>query len=554
MANIRFVLFIILAFLCFSLYQQWQLDYGPKPPVAGAPSTAATTPGVAPAADLPESSRTLDDVTAADRAPPQTASATVTPSAARIAVTTDVVRVEIDTVGGDLRLLELLQYPVAKDQPDNPVRLLNDGAELFIAQSGFLGETLIAPTHHDTWQAAAKQYQLDADQETLRVPLTWSNGKGVTVTKTFVFKRGSYLIGLEHAIDNRSGADWRASQYVQLQRTDTSGRDSSQIVRSYTGGVLYTPEEKYEKISFKDMADRNLNRKAKNAWIAMIQHYFLAAWLPPTDQETLFYSKNLGEKRFLLGASAPQTLIPNGQAQTISTSLFAGPKLTRVLEATAPGLELTVDFGGLTVVAKPIFWLLETFHKLFNNWGFAIIFVTLVIKALFFKLSEASYRSMANMRKLQPKLQELKERMGDDRQRYNQAMMEMYRKEKVNPLGGCLPILVQIPVFIALYWVLAESVELRQAPFLFWLDDLSARDPYFILPFIMMVSMVIQQKLNPPPADPVQAKVMQFFPYIFGGFFAFFPSGLVLYWVVNNVLSIIQQWYITKQIENPSKA
>ncbi len=548
MANIRFVLFILLAFLCFSLWQQWQIDYGPKPtPVPGSVSTTTAPDG--PAHDVPETTAHIQDLAGKDTTRPEAVAA----KGERVTVTSDVLQVEIDTTGGDLRVLDLLQYPVSKDQPDQPVRLFNDQGDLFIAQSGFLGDGAVAPTHHTVWQAESMQYRMSPDQDTLRVPLTWTSDGGVRVTKTYVFHKGSYSIQLEHAIDNRSSADWRGAQYVQLQRSDTSDKDKSQFVRSYTGGVLYTPEEKYEKISFGDMRDRNLSRRAKNAWVAMIQHYFLAAWIPPAEQEASFYTKSLGDKRYLIGGSIPQTLVPAGQQQTVGATLYAGPKLQRVLEATAPGLELTVDFGALTVVAKPIFWLLEWFHKAFNNWGFAIIFVTLVIKALFFKLSEASYRSMANMRKLQPKLQELKERHGDDRQRFNQAMMELYRKEKINPLGGCLPILVQIPVFIALYWVLAESVELRQAPFLFWLNDLSSRDPYYILPALMMISMIIQQKLNPAPADPVQAKVMQFFPYVFGVFFAFFPSGLVLYWVVNNILSILQQWYITKQIEKPAK-
>lgn len=546
MANIRFVLVIILAFMCYSLWQQWQLDYGPKPPQPMASDTPAAAPAGSPG-DTPPAARSLDEVASAK---PES----LTASTNRVVVTTDVMRVAIDPAGGDLRLLELLQFPVSKNEPDTPFRLLVDDGDVFIAQGGLLGSAQDAPTHHSTWTPAAAAYELHAGQDALRVPLTWTNGQGLTVTKTYVFQRGSYSVQLEHRIDNQADRAWTGKQYVQLQRTDTSDKDKSQFVRSYLGGVLYTPESKYEKISFGDMSDKNLSRSAKGGWVAMIQHYFLAAWIPAPEQDSNFYSKDLGNKRYLLGATSPDTTIAPGQAQTLAATLYAGPKLQRVLEATAPGLDLTVDFGALTVVAKPIFWLLEWFHKLFNNWGFAIISVTIVIKALFFKLSEASYRSMANMRKLQPKLQELKERYGDDRQRFNQAMMEMYRKERVNPLGGCLPILVQIPVFIALYWVLAESVELRQAPFLFWLNDLSARDPFYVLPLIMVISMVIQQKLNPAPADPVQAKVMQFFPYIFGGFFAFFPSGLVLYWVVNNILSIAQQWYITKQIEKPAKA
>jgi YidC/Oxa1 family membrane protein insertase len=304
------------------------------------------------------------------------------------------------------------------------------------------------------------------------------------------------------------------------------------------------------------MAGESLNRKAKDGWIAMIQHYFLAAWIPSAGEEHSFYTKALSDNHFVIGAYSPTLEVGPNAEQTFKARLFAGPKLQRVLEHAAPGLDLTVDYGVLTLVAKPIFWLLEQFHKIFNNWGWAIIFVTVTLKALFFRLSAASYRSMANMRKLQPKLQELKERYGSNKQELNMKMMEMYRKEKVNPLGGCLPILVQIPVFIALYWVLVETVEMRQAPFVLWLNDLSSKDPYFILPLIMGVSMFIQQRLSPPPADPVQAKVMQFFPIMFTGFFAFFPSGLVLYWVVNNLLSILQQWYINKTIGKavPAKA
>ena len=353
---------------------------------------------------------------------------------------------------------------------------------------------------------------------------------------------------LEQQVANNSPNPWTARQYVQLQRKDPGDKNKDQMVRTYTGGVLYTPEDKYKKITFKDMAGENLDAKAKDGWIAMIQHYFVAAWIPPSGEENGFYTKALADDHFVIGAYTPVLEVPAGGSKAFQAQLFAGPKLQRVLETTAPGLDLTVDYGALTIIAKPIFWLLEQFHKIFNNWGWAIIFVTLTLKALFFRLSAASYRSMANMRKMQPKLAELKERFGGDKQKLNHAMMEMYRKEKVNPLGGCLPILVQIPVFISLYWVLIETVEMRQAPFIGWLTDLSSKDPYFILPLLMGVSMFIQQRLSPPPADPLQAKIMQFFPVMFTGFFAFFPSGLVLYWVVNNVLSILQQWYINKTI------
>jgi YidC/Oxa1 family membrane protein insertase len=540
MDNLRFVLFAFLIFLSFMLWQQWQVDYGPKPEAA---QPSATAPNARP--DVPTSARGVDDI--AQKSEP---SAAAIPHQ-RIKVSTDVVAMRIDTEGGDIRELDLIQYPLSKDHPEQPVKLFTDQDLVFVAQNGFLGDEASTPTHHSAWRAEATEYKLANGQDTLRIPLTWTNDRGVKVVKTYILKRGSYDIELEQQVTNQSQGDWTGRQYVQLQRKDPGDKDKDQFVRTYTGGVLYTPEEKYEKISFKDMADENLNRKSKDGWIAMIQHYFLAAWIPVAGEEHSFYTKALSDSHFVIGAYSPTLEVKPGENKVFKAQLFAGPKLLRVLEKTAPGLDLTVDYGVLTIIAEPVFWLLEQFHKIFNNWGWAIIFVTITLKALFFRLSAASYRSMANMRKLQPKLAELKERYGSDKHKLNTAMMEMYRKEKVNPLGGCLPILVQIPVFISLYWVLVETVEMRQAPFLLWLNDLSAKDPYFVLPLIMGVSMFIQQKLSPPPSDPMQAKVMQFFPVMFTGFFAFFPSGLVLYWVVNNLLSILQQWYINKTIDKP---
>ncbi|BBA35692.1 inner membrane protein [Methylocaldum marinum] len=546
MDNLRFVLFVFLIFLSFMLWQQWQIDYGPKPE---ATAQSGATPPEDVVDDVPESARGVEDIAKTPEEPPAAG-----PEHQRVTVMTDVIRAEIDTKGGDLRILDLIDYPQSKDRPDQPVRLLNEVDNFFIAQSGFLGEQSLAPTHHSKWQAEADTYTLAEGQDSLRIPFTWTSDKGIKITKTLVFTRDSYLIGLEQQVTNQSESAWKGRQYVQLQRKDPESNDQDAFIRTYTGGVLYTPEEKYEKITFGDMADSNLSRRSKDGWIAMIQHYFLAAWIPLSGEEHNFYTKALSDRHFVIGTYSPLLEVKPGEEKVFKADLFAGPKLQRVLEQTAPGLDLTVDYGALTIIAKPIFWLLEQFHKIFNNWGWAIVFVTITLKAVFYKLSQASYRSMARMRKLQPKLQQLKERHADDKQKFNMAMMELYRKEKVNPLGGCLPILVQIPVFIALYWVLIESVEMRQAPFALWLNDLSSKDPYFILPLIMGVSMFIQQKLNPPPADPVQAKVMQFFPVIFTGFFAFFPSGLVLYWVVNNILSILQQWHITRQIERNAHA
>jgi YidC/Oxa1 family membrane protein insertase len=532
------------------LWQQWQADYGPKPPE----QTAAT------GGDLvaPAEGKAGDDV-------PATAGNVAGLSAMKeegstahqiIRVMTDVVKMEVDTRGGDVVSLELLNYPSSKDHPEQPFHLLtSDKAGYFVAQSGFLGDDRLAPNHHSAWQAAATDYRLAEGEKTLRVPLTWTNPEGVTVTKTFILNRGEYRIGLEQAVKNHSAVSWKGRQYVQLQRKDPGDKAKDAMVRTYTGGVIYTTEDNYQKIEFKNMDD-NPEKLSKNGWAAMVQHYFMAAWIPHADEENNFYTKALADQHYVIGAYSLPAEVAAGEEKTYTADLFAGPKLQRVLEQTAPGLELTVDYGALTLVAKPIFWLLEQFHKLFDNWGWAIVFVTITLKALFFRLSAASYRSMAGMRKLQPKMQALKEKYGEDKQKLNMAMMELYREEKANPLNGCLPILVQIPVFIALYWVLIETVEMRQAPFIFWLNDLSSKDPYFVLPLLMGISMYFQQKLSPPPSDPMQAKVMQFFPIMFTGFFAFFPSGLVLYWVINNILSMLQQWVITRQVEGaaPAKA
>jgi len=548
MDNLRFVLFVLFVWLSFELWQAWQADYGPKPPASVAAGQASggvpSVPGSAPLPAGAAGASAADDALNAGQ---------------RIKIFTDVLNVEIDTSGGDIRVADLTTYPVEKNKPDAPVRLLNDQpGELFVSQSGFLSnEADAAPNHHSVWKAEAAEFKMAEGQNELRVPLTWTNDKGVTVTKTFIFRRGSYLVEMEQQVSNQSQNPWRGAQYTQLQRKQPEKKTGSALSansadRAYVGGVLYTPADKYEKLSFDDMKEKALKRDSKDGWIAMIQHYFMASWIPTAGEDQHFYSKDLDGQHFVIGAVGPTVEVAPGVQQAFKARMWVGPKLQRELENVAPGLELTEDFGKLTVFAKPVFWLIEQFYKIFGNWGWAIVFATVFIKALFYKLSESSYRSMANMRKLQPKLQQLKERYGEDKQAFNKAMMDLYRKEKVNPLGGCLPILVQMPVFIALYWVLSEAVELRQAPFIFWLQDLSARDPYFILPLIYGVSMFIQQQLNPQPQDPMQAQVMKWLPVIFSFMFAFFPSGLVLYWVVNNLLSIVQQAYITKQVEGRS--
>jgi YidC/Oxa1 family membrane protein insertase len=421
--------------------------------------------------------------------------------------------------------------------------------DTFIAQSGLIGsEKGNAPDHEAIYQNQQDIYKMADGSDELIVPLTWTNSKGVTVTKSFVFHRGSYLAAIRYQIDNQSGESWAARDYGQLQRTEPQSGNGF-TTYTYTGGVYYNPQEKYEKVDFDDMAKKKLSVESDRGWLAMIQHYFLSAWIPPKDQVEHYYTNALKGGKYLIGSYSPTVSVAAGDNITISRQLFIGPKLQDQLESIAEGLELTVDYGWLTVIAKPIFWLLKAIHNWVGNWGWAIIILTLLIKAAFFKLSETSYKSMANMRKFTPRIQAIKDRYGDDKQRIQSAMMELYKKEKINPLGGCLPILVQIPVFIALYWVLLESVELRQAPWILWIESLSEKDPYFILPLIMGVSMFVQQKLNPAPPDPMQAKIMMTLPFVFTIFFAFFPAGLVLYWVVNNLISITQQWYITRKIE-----
>lgn len=559
----RLFLTIGLFFLLYLAYDAWQIQFGPKPePVVQTESV--NKPGSAATADVPVGA----DTTASPSAVPSSSSPSV-PGAAntveakalsqaqRIKVETDVLRLEIDSRGGDVRIVDLVKYPKTNKDDNEAFRLMSDAEkDLFIAQSGFAakrqandGTVTAAPNHTTIYKVEQADYKLEEGKDSVKVNLSWTSPDNVEFIKTYELKRGSYEIGVTHQVKNNSGKTWRGNLYQQLQRKDYKDENQSSFIYTYTGGVLYSPEEKYQKIDFSDMSEEDLKRDVKNGWAAIIQHYFLAAWVPPVDSQQSYYTRDLSNDRYAMGMKATNEVQVASNSNTVlSNTLYVGPKIQQELEKIAPGLELTVDYGVLTFIAKPIFWLMTKIHNFVGNWGWTIILLTLLIKLVFYKLSEASYKSMANMRKVQPRLMALKERYGDDRQKMNQAMMKMYKEEKINPLGGCLPILVQIPVFIALYWVLLESVELRQADWILWLTDLSAKDPYFVLPLIMGVSMFIQQKLNPAPMDPMQAKIMSALPVVFTIFFAFFPSGLVLYWVVNNILSIAQQWYITKVV------
>ncbi len=554
MDNQRLLLFVALSFVMLLMWDAWQEGNAPQQTAvtADASSSVPDAPKDMPSAPVASSNTASVSAAAPGVADgPALSTAEPLPKGQRILIRTDNLDVIIDTHGGDIREVDLLAYPVAADEPDVPFQLMKDRLpNLFVAQSGLLGSGEgVAPDHYAIYQAEKTEYTLAPGEDELRVPLTWDNGNGIQVVKTFIFRHGSYLIDVEHKVINSSGSVWDGRQYRQLQRTRPDGSGESMFIYTYTGGVIYSEETKYEKINFDDMSEKDLSRDIKGGWGAIIQHYFLGAIIPPQDEENLYYTKSPGDDRYVLGLVSPAKTVESGQSDTFSTRFYVGPKLQSVLEELAPGLELTVDYGILTVIAKPVFWALEAIHSVVGNWGWAILGVTLLIKLIFFPLSAASYRSMANMRKFTPKIQQLKERYGDDKQRMSQAMMELYKKEKINPLGGCLPMLVQIPVFIALYWVLLESVEMRQAPFILWINDLSIRDPYYVLPLLMGISMFIQQKLNPAPPDPMQAKLLSALPFVFTLFFAFFPAGLVLYWVANSVLSIAQQWYITRKVE-----
>jgi YidC/Oxa1 family membrane protein insertase len=549
MDNQRLLLFVALSLVVLLLWQAWMKDYGPAPQSHPAPVvTEHPAAKSAPGEELPQAG--FEPAEKGGQVPEEIALESGQP----IRVETDTLSVVIDTLGGGLRRADLLRYPLSTKKGAPPFTLLNDvPQDLFVVQSGLRTPDGAEPTHHAQYQSEQTYFRLADGADTLQVPLRWTSPQGVVVTKRYTFHRGSYVVDLDYLVKNGSAAEWHARAYRQIQRSPVAAGSQSKFIHTYTGAVLYSPEDKYQKISFKDMEEKPLDRKVAAGWAAMIQHYFVVAIIPDPGEDDRYYTKTLSGPRYVIGLISPQETVPAGGSGDFHTRVYVGPKLQDHLADVAPGLELTVDYGRLTVLAQPIFWLLKTIHKAIGNWGWSIVLLTMLIKLAFYKLSETSYRSMANMRKLAPRLQSLKERYGDDRQRLNQAMMELYKKEKINPLGGCLPIVVQIPVFIALYWVLLESVEMRQAPFMLWINNLSAPDPYYVLPLLMGATMLIQQKLNPAPMDPIQAKVMMALPIVFTVFFAFFPSGLVLYWVVNNTLSIAQQYVITKRIERGAK-
>ncbi|RZV38157.1 MAG: membrane protein insertase YidC [Chromatiales bacterium] len=560
MDNQRLLIWALFAFLAWITYQTWVTDYAPKPvPPVTAEATESLTA-------LPEVVGESDELPAISDAgtpdaPPTTPDVAgepaVSTAAPTVTISTDVFDVVISTKGGTLQGATLKKYPVAKDSPDVLVQLLaTEGKEFGLIESGVrAADGGAEATHLETFAAARSRYELgDADE--LVVPFTWQDASGITVEKRFRFSRGSYEIGLEQVVSNGSGAPWRGAEYVRIKRHSAEQERSMFDVDSYSfiGPIVYDGD-KSEKLKRDDLIDDGrYEYSAQQGWIGSIQHHFLSAVVPTPGVDYKYDVAVSGNVSTSSTIRRSLVAITPGASETFATTVFVGPKLQEQLEQIDKSLKLTVDYGWLTIISQPLFWLLSFVHGYVANWGVAIILVTFLIKLAFYKLTESSGRSMAKMRQIQPRMKALQDRYKDDRQALSQAMMELYKREKVNPAAGCLPILIQMPFFLAFYWVLLESVEMRQAPFALWITDLSTRDPYFILPLIMGAAMFGQQKLNPAPADPVQAKVMQIMPVMFTVFFAFFPSGLVLYWVTNTLLSIAQQWKVNKVVEAESKA
>jgi YidC/Oxa1 family membrane protein insertase len=568
--NARLFLWLGFVMILWLNYDAWMRDYGPKPAAAPAAvkgvnnpagatesnslgtsvpqvaqSTAPAAAGAAPAAAAPAAAASGLDSTGAS----------IAATAGVVRVVTDVLDLQISLVGGELLHADLLKFPVIKGQAER-VRLFNRDSpqSTYVMQSGLIGPSgANRPTHLANFTAPSTEYRLQPGSDEMRLPLSWTDGQGVTVTKTYVFKRSRYRINLEYSVDNRSAAPWSAASYAQILRWDPPVETSMFKVESYAfrGPAVYDGT-KYSKLKIDDEEDRARQLDVQGGWIAGLQHHFVSAFVPNAEAKYTLRLQAIGREYLLSGVGPLKTVAPRTTG-TFTEALFVGPKLQTELKATGPRLDLVADYGMLTVIADPLFWLLEKAHKFVGNWGLAIIFVTFLLKLLFYPLSEASGKSMAKMRTLAPRIKNLQETYKDDREKLGQAMMEMYRREKVNPVSGCLPMLVQMPVFIAFYWVLLESVEMRQAPFFGWINDLSSRDPFFILPALNGVAMFLQYKLNPAPADPIQAKVFQFMPIIFSIMFALFPAGLVLYWLTNTALSIAQQWNINRRIEAAAK-
>ena len=575
MSSTRSFLLAAFAMVGFFLWQAWQQDYGPREhSVEVAPATSNTTSTGATPASIASASQQdvpLPTGTPAPVTPAPALAEPAAPSAALIEVQTDVLRLAIDIRGGAIVQTDLLAYPLAPEDKTHPVRLLDAAAlSYFVAQTGLVSPTSPAPDHRAVFAAEKTSYALAPGSDTLEVPLTWQEASGIKVRKVYIFKRGNYLIDTRQEISNNGTAAWSGNEYRQLQRVPPIIASSGGFAfnnpekYAYAGAAWYSPEDKFQKLPFESFATAPLKKSFGGGWAAMLQHYFFAAWIPNAGESASYSTEivtNAGAPRYLIRSVSPAITVAPGQTQTIASHLYIGPTLESQLDAIeqaniAHGLGLTADYGKLTFIAEPLHWLLVKLYSLVGNWGLAIIALVLLIKLALFKLSEAQFRSMAKMKRLQPRMEALKERYGDDKQKLSAATMELYQKEKINPLGGCLPTLVQIPVFFALYYVLLESVELRQAPFFGWIHNLSAPDPWYILPILNAAIMGATTWLSPasPGMDPTQARMMKVMPLMFAVLFLFFPAGLVLYYTVNGGLSLLQQWVITKRMQTAAKA
>jgi YidC/Oxa1 family membrane protein insertase len=549
----RLILFLIFAFSLFYLVDAWQRETTPRPP-----AQPSVLPKSAPQGGVPTPTPSQSAAPAPAPAPaPASPGAAAVPFQGKpaakgrvIRVETDLLRAEIDTAGGELHRLELLKHGSVDDRKKPFVLFQRDPDRFYVAQSGLIPEGQV--NHRTVFEAEAGEYVLKEGDKRIDVRLRALTADGQPVVKTLSFERGSYVIDVVFDYPHAAGGG-PTHAYFQFARDTQMPIGDSAMLPTFTGVTVFTDKDKFVKAAVADIekGKATIPKSANDGWLGIVQHYFVGAWLAQGATSREFFVRKLeNNNQFSAGIIVPVPAAVDGKGR-VAMRLYAGPQEQENLAKLAPGLDLVVDYGWLTIIAVPLFWLLNTLYQFAGNWGIAIILLTIIIKLAFFPLSAASYRSMAKMRLVTPKLTRIRELYGDDRQRMNQAMMELYKTEKINPLGGCLPIVIQIPVFIALYWVLLASVEMRQAPFYGWLHDLSAPDPFYILPVLMGATMIIQSKLNPEPPDPVQAKIMKIMPIAFSVFFFFFPAGLVLYWLVNNVLSIWQQWHITKALSVP---
>ena len=539
MESQRSFLLIGLAMVSFLLWQQWQIDYGPKP-IEQTPSSlaqSALTDGSEATSDAPQ---IINPEISGFNAPTNANSKI-------ISVVTDTLILSIDTRGGDIVSANLADFPLTQGSSETYSLLRPSGEHLFIAQSGLVGRDGIDSKSRAIYSAEKENYVLEG--ETLSVPLTYTNEDGLTVTKNFTFTRDSHQVDVSFVITNNSSNVKQLQQFGQLKQSMVEN-GGSMFMPTYRGAAYSTEEERYEKYSYDDISDKNLNKTTKAGWAAMIEHYFVSAWVPPQDQTNTLFSAVRQNTNALIGFTGQATVIQPGETTQISSILYLGPKDQDTLEKIARGLDLTVDYGFLWMISKYLFWLLQIIHSVVGNWGYAIVIITIIVKGSMYWLTKKQYESMAKMRALKPKMDALKERYGDDRQKMQQGMMELYKKDKVNPMGGCLPLLFQMPIFLALYWVLLESVELRHADFIFWITDLSAKDPFFVLPILTGVTMYLLQKLQPMTmTDPMQQKIMQFMPVAMSLFFFIFPAGLVLYWLISNIITLVQAKFIYASME-----